>query len=693
MNTQELITAQHLARQAIVYVRQSTPQQTLTNQESLRLQYALKQQAIDLGWKSDYIHIIDSDLGLTGASSDKREGFKDLVTKVTLGDVGVILSYDVTRLSRNCSDWYPLLDVCGYKKCLIADREGVYDPSTTNGRLLLGLKGQIAEMELSTIKSRLNAGLINKAQRGELALHLPTGLTRDALERVCKDPNIEIQNRISLVFEIFLEKRSCPKVLRYFNENKLTYPTYDKFKELKWKEATLASIFNILKNPAYAGAFVYGRTRSTKSFEGRTQSKKLPMKEWKIMVKDKYPKYIEWEIYEKIQSMLADNYAEYSRNQTRGVTRNGAILLQGITYCGECGHKMVIQYKGGNQHQCTALRMQRQLPVCQRLPADPIDNYVVSQFFAALSGVELDAYTSVIKLQSESATKIEGVLVQQLERLKYQVKIAARQFNQVDPDNRLVAAELERRWEQALQELKDAEYEFQNKKKNKPVIEIPDEIKTAFLDLGKKLPEIWKGLSLSQQQKKSFLRCLISKVVIHKSAGGQVRVRIVWHGGAVTTAEIPITVGSFQELPFANEMTKIIIEQSKAGKTDSETAQFLTKKNYRSPMRDHVLVSTVKNIRLKHKIFIKKKQSHPFVKEGYLTIAQIAKLIDKEEHWIYDRINNGSIKIERLDHLYKKMRYLFKDTPETIGLFKRFAEGEIQVIDLSINKNEKERRK
>ncbi|XGA08524.1 MAG: recombinase family protein [Wolbachia endosymbiont of Xenopsylla cheopis] len=181
MNTSELITAQHLAREAIIYIRQSTPHQVLSNQESLELQYALKQRAIDLGWKADNIVVIDSDLGLTGANVEKRKGFKEIVTKVTLEKVGIILSYDVTRLSRNCSDWYPLLDICGYKQCLIADRDGVYDPSTINGRLLLGLKGQLAEMELSTIRARLNAGLLNKATRGDLALSLPVGFVRNMM--------------------------------------------------------------------------------------------------------------------------------------------------------------------------------------------------------------------------------------------------------------------------------------------------------------------------------------------------------------------------------------------------------------------------------------------------------------------------------------------------------------------------------
>lgn len=687
MNTSELITTQHLARQAVIYIRQSTQQQTLTNQESLNLQYALKQRAIDFGWGTNYIHIIDCDLGLTGSNSEKREGFKELVTKVTLGEVGIIFSYDVTRLSRNCSDWYPLLDVCGYKKCLIADRDSVYDPGSINGRLLLGLKGQIAEMELSTIKSRLNAGLLNKAQRGELALWLPTGLARNVLGQVCKDPNMEIQDRISLVFEMFLEKKTCAKVLRHFNENNITIPSYNKFKELRWKAPTISAITNILKNPAYAGAFTYGRSRTTmdKFSGGHKHCKKLPMKDWKIIVKDKYPKYIEWEIFEKIQFMLADNYAEYDRNKSRGVPRNGAALLQGITYCGECGHKMVVQYKGGNRYLCNYLRQQRLTPVCQYLPADIIDNYTVEQFFRALNPIELDAYTEAIKLQSESIDKTGKALAQQLERLKYQAKIAERQFNQVDPDNRLVAAELERRWEQSLQELKEAESELGHRKRSKVITEIPNELKMAFLDLGKKLPEVWQGSTLSRQQKKSFLRCLIDKVVVHKIKRDQLQIRIVWQGGETTTTKLPITVGSFNHLSFADEMKQIIINQSKAGNTDAEIANFLTKNGYRSPMKKYVLTSTVQIIRLKHHIMTKRSQSHPFRKDGYLTITQIAKIIDITPSQIYDRINNGSIKIKQINDS-TKIKYLFKDVPETIDLFKNLFEGKLKIIDFS-NKN------
>ena len=221
MTTSELITPAHLARKALIYVRQSTLQQVLTNQESLHLQYALRLRALELGWRPEDIEIIDCDLGQTAAVAQNRAGFKEVVSRVTLGEVGILLSSEVTRLSRNCSDWYPLLDICGYRQCLIADRDGIYDPASTNGRLLLGLKGQLSEFELHTIRSRLTAGLLNKAERGDLGLPLPMGLLRLADGQVVKDPNVEVQERLGLVFSTFLRVKSASQVLRFFNEQQL----------------------------------------------------------------------------------------------------------------------------------------------------------------------------------------------------------------------------------------------------------------------------------------------------------------------------------------------------------------------------------------------------------------------------------------------------------------------------------------
>jgi DNA invertase Pin-like site-specific DNA recombinase len=413
----ELVTTQHLTNKAIIYVRQSTPHQTLNNQESLELQYALKQKAVDLGWPLDNIETIDCDLGLTGASTEHREGFKEILTRVAFGQIGIILSYDVTRLSRNCSDWYPLLDLCGYKNCLIADRDGIYDPGTVNGRLLLGLKGQLAEVELGTIRARLTAGLVNKAQRGDLALQLPAGLIRTPYDQVQKDPNLEIQQRIALIFDIFLRVKSASKTLKYFNEKELLLPRYDRFRDLHWKKPTVAAILSTLKNPAYAGAFAYGRSRLIRNGLSRTDIsiKRVPQQEWKVLIQNKYPAYIPWNTFEKIQGMLKDNYAEYNRNKTRGVPRPGEALLHGIVYCGECGHKMLIQYKKGTQYLCNALRQQYGSPVCQRIPGNPVDNEVVNHFFQALSSIELDAYTQAISLQTETDKSVRKAHLQQLE--------------------------------------------------------------------------------------------------------------------------------------------------------------------------------------------------------------------------------------------------------------------------------------
>src|SRR5256712_14071802 len=354
MTTSELITLQHLQKKAIIYVRQSTLTQVIINQESLRLQYGLEQRAKTLGWRSEDIEVIDADLGLTAAFASHRSGFQELVTKVTLGQAGIILSVDVTRLSRNCSDWYPLLDVCGYRGCLIADRDGIYDLGTANGRLLLGLKGQLSELELHTIRARMTAGLLNKAQRGELALKLPIGLVRDAIGKVYKDPNREIQDRLDLVFTTFLRLRSESLVLQFLNAHELSLPRRDRFDDVVWKKPTVAAILQILKNPAYAGAFVYGKTRSLRKDPAspQTQEVRLPMDQWKIRVNDVYPAYICWETFEQIQQMLLDNYAAYDRNKSRGVPRDGAALLHGIVYCGECGHKMVVQYKNGTRYLC-----------------------------------------------------------------------------------------------------------------------------------------------------------------------------------------------------------------------------------------------------------------------------------------------------------------------------------------------------
>ena len=677
MYSSELITPQHLARKAVIYIRQSTPHQVVSHQESLRLQYALHDRARQLGWPDEAIAIIDDDLGLTAASAAHREGFHTLIAQVTLEQVGLILSYDVTRLSRNCSDWYPLLDLCGYKGCLIADGDGVYDPATVNGRLLLGLKGTLSEWERHTMKARLTAGLIHKAQRGELALTLPTGLVRNGQGKVLKIPNQEAQARLALVFETFLQCRSASRVVDEFKRHDLLLPRRDRFGDLVWKAPRVAAVLSILKHPAYAGAFTYGRTRTIRreAAQRRPSLTRLPQAEWRICIPDVYPAYISWETYLQIQAMLKDNHAEYDRNKTRGIPRPGKALLHGLVYCGECGHKMVVQYKGGTRYICNYLRQQYRTPVCQYIAADPVDTRVVDAFFQALSPVELDVYAQAVAKRQQQAERVAKAQAQHLERLRYEAAYCERQFHHVDPAHRHVAAELEHAWEVALQALKQAEAAHQQRLQvgTPPEHALSPALQAAFRAIGAKLPELWPTDVLSQAQRKALLRCLIDKVVIQRARRDQIHTRIVWRGGETTTLEVPVAVGALTDLPTAPQMAQQIRVLFAEGKSDDEMARQLTQHGYRSPSQPTVLPSTVKGMRLKLGLMQQRAQSHPRRIPGYLTVPQLAQALAITPHWIYHQIKRGTIAITR-DAATRL--YLFPDTPQTLEAFRQLQAGQ-----------------
>jgi hypothetical protein len=383
-----------------------------------------------------------------------------------------------------------------------------------------------------------------------------------------------------------------------------------------------------------------------------------------------------WDSYAKIQAMLRDNHAEYDRNKTRGIPRDGEALLHGIVYCGECGHKMVVQYKNCTRYICNSLRQQHGTPVCQYIPAKPIDDRVVRAFFEALAPAELDmlVHASAKRRQADAAT--ERAQAQQVERLRYRVSLAERQFEKVDPENRLVAAELEHRWEEALRDLRQAEAALA-KKQEHPVAEspdIPEDLRAAFLDLGPRMPELWSSGTLTASRKKALLRSLVDKVVIHRSVRDNVRTRIVWRGGDVTELDIPITVGSLAELSCAEEMEKRIVELARAGRSDKKIADELTASGFRSPLSARVLRSTVQRVRLDHGIMQLARQSHPRRISGYLTVSQLASTLGVTKYWIYDRIHNGTISIAP-DKRTKL--WLFPDKPATHQVMRKLAAGKI----------------
>jgi DNA invertase Pin-like site-specific DNA recombinase len=664
MNISELIQPRHLDRKAMIYVRQSSPHQVITNKESQRMQYALRERATVLGWHAQDTQVIDADLGRSGATVEEREGFQQLVANIALGAVGILLAFDATRLARNCSHWYQLLDLCGHHDCLIADRDGVYDPASINGRLLLGLKGQISELELHTIRARLTAGILSKAERGELELTLPTGLIRtDGV--VAKHPSVEVQNRIDLIFATFLEQKSVAQTVRWLIKNDLLLPRRDRHGDIQWKRVTAASISSFLNNPAYAGAAVYGRTRWKKSANtGKMQGLKLPRNQWRYCVQGKFPQYISWDTFERIQDMLRDNYTQYARNKTRGVPRKGKALLHGIVYCGECGHKMCVQYKGGTQYLCNHLKQQTGAPVCQRIGGDAIDDIVVSWFFEALSVAEIDVAAAALQTTDDEQAQVLAAHEQQVQRLQYESQRAERQFMKSDPDNRLVTGELERRWETSLRELKSAEEELDRLRQDAPSYIIPADLLEALRDVGLRLPELWNAKLLSDAQKKALLRSLIDKVVIHRLAPDQVQTRVVWRGGATTCDVVRVTVGKFAWLSGAAQMEAAIKRMTAEGLGDGAIAEHLTEMGHRSPRADKVLESTVRMARLRLGILRRAHQSHPRRVQGFLTIPQLAKKLGVSRWWISDRIANGTIKAKKDE---KAKCYLFPDTPAMLA--------------------------
>ncbi len=681
----ELVKSTHLARKAVVYIRQSTTHQVVNNQESLRLQYALQQRARELGWHEADIDVIDSDLGLSGASAAPRSGFKELVGRVGLSEIGLILSIDVTRLARNCSDWYPLLDICGLRGCLIADRDGVYDPGSANGRLLLGLKGTISELELHTIRSRLTAGLLAKAERGELALTLPIGLVRDPSGVVVKEPDIEVQERLELVFRTFLEFRTVAKVMRVLNERGLDLPRRDRFGDLRWARATVAAVSAILKNPAYAGAFVYGRTRirATAREGGPSGKTPRPVEEWRIVVRDRYPAYIDWPTYERIRAIVRDNRAEYMRTKTRGAPRDGELLLHGIAWCARCGHKMYVRYKGGGEYVCNHLRSHEGLPTCQHIRAARVDAAVADAFLTALAPAELDALSRACRAQHQTDTALRSGAERQLERKRYAAALAERQFNRVDPDNRLVASELERRWEAALSEVRAAEDALAQLSAPKPLSRrvIGKPINDKIVVLAGRLPAIWADPATTDAQRKALLRCLVDKVVLDRGERDVALVRIVWRGGAISDVAVKMRVNAVANLTRGKEMRDRVLDLAGTGIPDDEIAAILTAEGHRSPnSADKVLPITVQRLRLGAGIKVATQRTRWEHDPSLLSPTEMAAELNIPVNWLYVQIRQKRLLVDR----QASGAYLFRNTPIVIDAVRNLRNHSVDHLDLRI---------
>ena len=538
------VTAAHLKRNAYLYVRQSTPRQVLENSESTARQYALRQRAAALGWPPEQIVVIDTDLGQSGSSAVDRAGFQKLVAEVSLGNAGLVLGLEVSRLARNSTDWHRLLELCAYSDTLILDEDGIYNPAQFNDRLLLGLKGTMSEAELHMLQARMQGGLLNKVRRGELALPLPIGLLYDADSRVILDPDQQVQQSIRLLFETFRRLGSAVAVVKEFRRQGLQFPRRrcrGLTPGLLWGELIYSYVLTILHNPRYAGAYVYGRTRYRRKPEGGSVATSLPQEQWHTLLRDAHPGYISWEQYQ-------DNLRQLRQNeQVRGVdhrspAREGPALLQGLALCGLCGDPMRVRYHVHRgrlipDYECYRHTQQRGEPPCQVIYGAGIDSAIGKLLVEAVSPLALEVALSVqqeIRTRVEEADRLRRT---QVERARYEAHLAQRRYLQVDPDNRLVAGALEADWNSKLRALADSEHQYEHQRQADSAAIDPQQ-RERILALARDFPRIWKDPNTPDRERKRMARLLLEDVTLTKRKDITIRVR--FKGGATDILTLPL---------------------------------------------------------------------------------------------------------------------------------------------------------
>jgi len=535
----------HYERVAFVYVRQSTPLQVIENRESTERQYHLRERAIELGWPPSRVEVIDEDQGRSGSTAAHRTGFQRLAADVVLGKVGIVLMLEASRLARNNSDWYRLIEICGVSGTLIADESAVYNPREPNDRLLLGVKGTLSEAELFTLRTRLYEGRWNKARKGQLRFPLPVGYVQTAEGSWVLDPDTQVRQRLSYIFDSFRSRGVVRAVVRDLKEQGLELPTRVTAREgyglLVWKTPTFNSVIRILHNPAYAGAYVYGRweylseRRSPKT--GKASAHTRSVAQWPVNITDHHPAYVSWEEFVKNQEQLRQNW---SRDGNRGAPREGRALLQGIVYCGVCGRKMSVQDRSAKEHRspsyvCGRAYHDGDEKTCQSMTSRSIDAAVVDAFLTAVSPISLRVATQVLDQAERDLIAQRQQRELQLEQARYEARLSQRQYDAVDPANRLVAGELERRWNEKLERVSQLERAFA-RAESEAQWNLTGEERKAIAELSQDLPAIWSADTTTNGERKQLLRMAIETVQLDgTSQAGQVEVQIGWRSGAVTS--------------------------------------------------------------------------------------------------------------------------------------------------------------
>ncbi len=541
------VTAAHLSRQALLYVRQSTLKQVIRNTESAIRQYDLRGKAIALGWAADQITVIDIDQGHSGASAADREGFQHLVAEVSLGRAGIVLGLECSRLARNSADWHQLLELCAMTGTLICDEDGLYDPRNFNDRLLLGLKGTMAESELHFIKARLRGGVLSKARRGDLITPLPVGLVYDAAGHVIPDPDAAVRGALEYLFAAFEATGSATAVVKAFRTAGLTFPWRHlkgpRKGETDWKPLAHHTVLHVLHNPRYAGAFTYGRHRHLVLPGGKRATTTLPRSEWISFIPGAHPGYITMDQYEANIAKLAANAAAHGRDRAAGPPREGAALCQGIIICGACGTRMTVRYhrRRGTEwptYLCQRDGIENARPICTAIPGADLDKAIGQLLIGTLTPLAVEAALTVTAELEHRAAEADALRAAHVERARYHADLARRRYLAVDPANRLVADALEADWNSALRALNDAQAGYDKAREQHAGTLTPAQ-KDRIAQLATDLPAIWNDPATPVRERKRIARLLLTDVTVTRTAD-TITAHVRLRGGQPCTLTLPM---------------------------------------------------------------------------------------------------------------------------------------------------------
>ena len=650
------ISEQQQSKPAYIYVRQSTLAQVRHHQESTERQYALRKKALELGWSETSIRILDRDLGISGAHTTGRTDFKTLVADVSMGQVGAVFALEASRLARSNVDWHRLLELCALTRTLVIDEDGSYDPADFNDGLLLGLKGTMAQAELHFLRARLLGGKLNKAQKGELRFPLPVGFCHDEDGHIVPDPDEEVRGAVSLVFRLFRETGSAFAVVQNFARRALRFPkrAYGGAwnGKLVWGRLTHTRVLCMLKNPSYAGVYVFGRYQYHQkiSTTGEIQKKMraVPMPDWRVQLRQHHDGYISWDEFLENGKRLEKNRTNGEATMLSGPAREGLALLQGLLLCGNCGHAITVRYTGNGGIYPTYLcnRQRREglaTKDCMSFYCDLLDAAVSEEVLKVLRPAELQLALAALQ---ELETRDQGILRQwqmRLERAEYEAALAERRYQEVDPSNRLVANSLERRWNETLLHLQDLKKQAADFQRKEARVFTPEQ-KAKVLALARDFPRLWHAPSTQAKDRKRMLRLLIKDITVNKLIEQrQLSVHLRWQGGACTDLFVQIPPSAAGRHRYRSPIVDRIRDLA-CSLLDAQIADRLNREGCTSAKGKSYTAKMIRWIRWRYQIPLARLK-----KPEEMTVQQVAKQFGVSDGVVYYWVEHNVIQARRLN--------------------------------------------